>query len=89
MTSPNKNKGKKGTNEEIDLSSLHKPWIPMRTGIGLITIASIGMAVFTAWQVIPDKGWLQGSLYGLLFGGLIWIVFFGMQLFYRITGPKR
>jgi formate/nitrite transporter FocA (FNT family) len=87
VTSQNKKKEKKETTEEQ--SALSKAWIPMRSGIVLISILSILMAVFTAWQVIPQKGWLEGILYGLLFGGLIWIVFLGMQLFYRFTGPKR
>jgi uncharacterized membrane protein len=29
-------------------------------------------------QVIPIRGWLEGVLWGLLFGGLIWVIFFGM-----------
>lgn len=55
-----------------------KPWISMRNGTVIITFTSIGMAVLTAIQVIPVKGWVEGVLWGLLFGGLIWIIFFGM-----------
>ena len=50
----------------------------MRNGTIIITFTSIGMAVLTAIQVIPVKGWLEGILWGLLFGGLIWVIFFGM-----------
>ena len=50
----------------------------MRNGTMIITFTSIGMAVLTASQVIPIKGWLEGILWGLLFGGLIWVIFFGM-----------
>lgn len=49
----------------------------MRTGLILVTIASVAMAVLTAWQVIPVKGTWSGILYGLLFGGMIWAIFFG------------
>ena len=60
-----------------------KAWISMRTGVGLITVISIGMAVLTAWEAIPQKGWVEGILWGLLFGVLIWAVFFGMIAFNR------
>ena len=30
-----------------------KAWISMRTGIGIITVTSIGKAVLTAWKAIP------------------------------------
>ena len=55
-----------------------EPWISMRNGTLIITFTSVGMAVLTASQVIPIKGWLEGILWGLLFGGLIWVIFFGM-----------
>ncbi len=64
-------------------SPLNGPWIGMRTGIIIIAITSIGMAVLTAIQAIPSKGTVQGILWGLLFGGLIWIIFFGFLLFNR------
>lgn len=49
----------------------------MRRGLTIMTITSIAMAVLTAWQVIPSKGWLEGILWGLLFGGFVWAIFFG------------
>lgn len=49
----------------------------MRRGLIIMTITSIAMAVLTAWQVIPSRGWLEGILWGLLFGGFIWLIFFG------------
>ena len=55
-----------------------KPWIPMRNGIRIIAITSVAMAVLTAFQVAPVKGWLEGVLWGLLFGAMIWVIFFGM-----------
>ena len=53
-------------------------WISMRSGTIIITFTSIFMAVLTAMQVVPVRGWLEGILWGLLFGGLIWVIFFGM-----------
>ncbi len=61
-----------------------EPWISMRSALIIITITSIGMAVLTAWEVVPVKGWGEGVLWGLLFGVLIWIIFFGMIFFNRL-----
>ncbi len=55
-----------------------KPWISMRNGSIIIVFTSIGMAVLTALQVAPIKGWLEATFWGVLFGGLIWLIFFGM-----------
>lgn len=59
------------------------PWISMRSGVKIIVFTSIAMAALTAWQVIPSKGWLEGILWGLLFGALIWAIFFGNILLNR------
>lgn len=73
-----KKKKKKQKSIEQDIEeSLNKPWISMRKGVNIIAVTSVLMAVLTAWQAIPSKGWLEGILWGLLFGGLIWVVFFG------------
>jgi hypothetical protein len=61
----------------------NEPWISMRSGVKIIAFTSIAMAVLTAWQVIPSKGWLEGILWGLLFGALIWAIFFGNILINR------
>lgn len=60
------------------------PWIPMKNGIRIVAIASLGMAILTAWEVVPQKGWLEGILWGLLFGVFIWVIFFGMLFFNRL-----
>ena len=55
----------------------------MRSGLIIMAITSVAMAVLTAWQVIPLKGWVEGILWGLLFGALIWAIFFGNILINR------
>jgi hypothetical protein len=72
----------KKTKEETK-DPIVQPWISMRRGLIMIAITSIAMAVLTAWQVIPSKGWLEGILWGLLFGALIWAIFFGNLLITR------
>jgi hypothetical protein len=76
-----KQKENKQTTEKIPLN---KPWIPMRSGIIVIVITSIAMAALTAWLAIPAIGVVKGLLYGIFFGGLIWIIFLGFILFRRI-----
>jgi len=76
-----KSKKPKGQKEE---KSLNQPWITMRKGMKIIAITSVAMAVLTAWQVIPSKGWVEGILWGLLFGAFIWAIFFGNILINRL-----
>jgi hypothetical protein len=76
-------KPKNNQDEELR-KRLSQPWISMRRGLIIMTITSIAMAGLTAWQVIPSKGWLEGILWGLLFGGMIWAIFFGNILINKI-----
>ncbi len=86
--SPKKIKKKKHNNpepqKEEQVFAQRQPWIKYKTGIVIITITSIVMAVLTAIQAIPAKGILQGILWGLIYGGMIWAIFFGFLLFNRI-----
>lgn len=61
-----------------------KPWISMRSGIIIISITSIVMAVLTAIQAIPIKGSVEGILWGVGFGAFIWVLFFGMVFINRL-----
>lgn len=69
-------KSKKRQAEKTKQSSTQS-WISMGSGIKIIAVTSVAMAVLTAWQVVPSKGWLEGILWGVVFGGLIWVIFFG------------
>jgi hypothetical protein len=61
--------------EEIKLSDFRRSWITMRTGIRLITVISIALGIFTSIN-LRAGGWGQSLLWGLVFGGSIWLVFF-------------
>jgi hypothetical protein len=76
IVTKNKNKTKKTPkvkDEEIPI----KPWVSMRGGMIIMIITSLALVVLVASQAIPSTGWLEGILWGLLFGGMIWIIFFG------------
>ena len=64
------------------------PWMPMRTGIIIIAITSVAMAVLTTvqyWSYNPPQNAIMG---GLVWGALIWAVFIGMLLFNRFIGRR-
>jgi uncharacterized membrane protein len=71
----------KQSNQENKLRT--EPWLSMRSGVIIIAITSIGMTVLTAIQVVPAKGWVEGLLWSVLFGALIWVIFFGMNFINR------
>ena len=74
----NKNKTKKTPKvKEKEEESLMKPWVSMRGGMIIMAIVSLALAALIAWQVIPNNGWLEGIGWGLFYGALIWIIFFG------------
>jgi hypothetical protein len=63
----------------------HAPWISMRAGLVLIALISVGMAVLTIVETLPAGTWQQAILAGVSFGGLLWIIFFGLLVFNRWT----
>lgn len=64
-------------------------WIPMRTGLIVVTLMSVAMAALTAYTVIPAFGWGEGLLWSLGSGGAVWLVFVGFFLFNRFVRGKR
>ena len=84
-----KNKKKRKEKEQDIEKSLSQPWLSMRSGLKIMTVTSVIMAALTAWQVIPSKGWVEGILWGLLFGALVWAVFFGNVLITRFLRGNR
>lgn len=69
------------TNQKENSSS--QPWLSMRTGIIVMAIVSLGMAALTAYNAIPSLGFWEGILWGLLFGGSLWLIFLIALLFHR------
>lgn len=69
-----KTEKKKKTQET---SPQNRPWIKKETGIKVILITSIAMAVVIATQTVPALGWGEGLLWALGYGALIWVIFYG------------
>ena len=78
-TVANKNKTKKTPREKKQKEEIpfNKPWISLRGGLIVMAITSLVLAGVIASQVIPSTGWLEGIGWGLLFAGMIWVIFFG------------
>lgn len=88
MTSKN-NKTKAKQKEQPNWDELRKPWIKKKTGVIVIAIASIALAVLTAAQIVMGSGdWGNAILWGVVFGGMVWLVFFGMSWFQGLMHPK-
>ena len=93
MTKKSGNKSAKKAAKRVESSSALQgnAWIPYRTGIIIIAILSIGMIAMTAYQAVTEFGmtWGEGLLRGVLFGGMLWVIFFGFILFNRVLGRHR
>jgi phosphoglycerol transferase MdoB-like AlkP superfamily enzyme len=68
---------------------VNKPWLSMSSGLLVISLVSLGLAILTAWQAIPIKGWFQGILWGVIFGGSIWVIFIGALFLNRLMRRKQ
>lgn len=81
----NKSKKKK-TSKQNEPAVSNNPWIEKRTGITLIAMVSVALALFVIWQLYPVIG-LESILWGIGFSGGIWAVFGLTYLFNtRIRG---
>lgn len=85
MANDSKNQTKKPNKSKVDPNS---PWIKMKTGLIVITIVSIGMAIFMGWPAYQAMG-AEGILWGLGFGAAIWVIFFGALYFNRLFRGNR
>ena len=80
----------KAKNNKQEKEIQRKPWIQWKTGLVAMTIVSIALAIWVAWQVIVTEDNIgKGILWGLIFGGSTWLVFFGMNYFHSLFGGKN
>jgi hypothetical protein len=66
-----------------------KPWVSMRTGLIVVTLASIAMTVLTAYTTVPALGWLEGMLWAIGYGAGVWLAFGLFFLFNRWARRKQ
>ncbi len=81
-------KNKKEQTPEIKFE--RKPWIEKAKGMRVIILASLGLAFLVAYQIIRGSGeWGQGILWGLIFGGSVFLVYFGMNAFHKMMNKNK
>lgn len=72
------------------LNSLREPWIQKRSAMITMTVVSVALMALVAWNLIKGSGnWGQGLLWGFIFGGSVWLVFFGMTWFHSLFNKKK
>ena len=80
----------KAKNNKQEKEIQRKPWIQWNTGLKTMTIVSISLAIWVGWQVVAaEQNIGKGVLWGLIFGGSTWLVFFGMNYFHSLFGGKN
>jgi hypothetical protein len=78
---------KKDKKKEKDEKPLRQSWIPRSTGFTAITVVSVTLAIWVAWQSVSGGGTLwNGILWGVVMGASIWLVFLGMNYFHSFFG---
>jgi uncharacterized membrane-anchored protein len=60
-----------------------KAWIKLNTGVKLIALTSIAMAVITGITTVPALGLVEGLAWAIGFGAAIWLIFYGMMAVQR------
>jgi predicted cobalt transporter CbtA len=81
---------KKNKEKEPEIKFERKPWIEKTRGLQVIGFAGLLLGVLVAYQIIRGSGdWGQGILWGLIFGGSVFIVYFGMNAFHKLMNKNK
>jgi hypothetical protein len=75
---------KKEKSAKVETPLVKQQWIKKETGIKVIIATSIAMTVLTGIQTVPALGWLEGSLWALGYGLMIWVIFYGYLYISRL-----
>ena len=61
-----------------------KRWIERIKGLRIIIVVSLSLGLWVGFQIIRAEGnWGKGILWGLIFGGSVALVYFGMNAFHK------
>jgi hypothetical protein len=67
-----------------------KAWIEKSSGLRIITVVSIGLALWVGYQVLrTDNDWGNAIQWGLIFGGSTWLVYLGMSAFHSLFNRDK
>lgn len=67
-----------------------KPWIEKAKGLRIITIVSLGLALWVGYQILrTENDWGRAILWGAIFGGSTWLVYIGMNAFHSLFNKDK
>ncbi|MDT8897251.1 MAG: hypothetical protein ACPLUL_10540 [Thermanaerothrix sp.] len=75
---------KKKRQVESDPFATGQPWLSMKSAIITMAVVSVLMVAWVTWQGSYSKPLGESLLWGLVFGGSIWIVFLLFLLIHRL-----
>lgn len=82
-----KNKSSSSKDQPQDLTS--QPWIPFKTGLIVVGVVSILLAIWTVVTSNPELDLLERILWGVVFGGSIWVVFLFFLVINRLLRRRK
>jgi hypothetical protein len=64
--------------KEFEANNLNdnRNWLSMGKGMRVITVISLSLGIWTSYNTVRALGWAEGLMWGFIFGGSIWLVFF-------------
>ena len=84
MAKSKSNNASSKSNKAID-----EPWLSKSTGLRIMAVVSILLAVYTGWQVYPAGGLGTSILWGLGSAAALWAVFGISYLFNVLIRPRN
>ncbi|MEW6178726.1 MAG: hypothetical protein AB1522_02250 [Chloroflexota bacterium] len=66
-----------------------QPWIPLKSGLMVVGIVSLLLAIWTVATSNPEIPLLERILWGVVFGGSIWLVFLFFLLINRLLRRRK
>jgi hypothetical protein len=81
-------KRKQSSNKDNRNARSNDPWLSKRTGLIVMIILSIALAVYMIWQLYPGEG-IAAIWWGLGFAASVWVVFGIFYLFNIFVRGKR
>ncbi len=82
-----KNKPSSSKDKPQDLTA--QPWIPFKTGLIVVGVVSVLLAIWTVITSNPELPLLERILWGVVFGFSIWLVFFFFLLINRLLRRRK
>ncbi|HAD07722.1 MAG TPA: hypothetical protein DCE76_11255 [Anaerolineaceae bacterium] len=82
-----KNKSSSSKDQPQDLTP--QPWIPFKTGLIVVGVVSVLLAIWTVITSNPELDLLERILWGVVFGGSIWVVFLFFLVINRLLRRRK